>query len=73
MFVCLFVCVCVLEDGELSHREFVSVMKSRTTRGLEKVGNTNKPLEIIRTPLSVSELPIVYFVYQSTSEIRTPL
>ena len=62
--LCLFVCVFVLEDGELSHREFVSVMKSRTTRGLEKVGNTNKPLEIIRTPLSVSEVPIVYSCVQ---------
>jgi len=25
------------DDGELSHREFIKVMKSRTTRGLEKV------------------------------------
>ena len=26
------------DDGELSYKEFVKVMKSRTTRGLEKVG-----------------------------------
>ena len=30
-------CSVLIVDGDLSHKEFIKVMKSRTTRGLEKV------------------------------------
>ena len=41
------------DDGELSHKEFIKVMKSRTTRGLEKVGGVQ------HLDLSLSQLNIV--------------
>ncbi len=34
-------CVCCADDGNLSHREFIKVMKSRGSRGLNKVAMHN--------------------------------
>ena len=35
---------CILDDGELSHKEFVEVMKQRGSRGLAKV-----PMNIVHS------------------------
>jgi len=37
---CIFICAPLLDDNQLSNKEFISVMKNRVQRGLEKPKDT---------------------------------
>ena len=59
-------------DGSLSHKEFIRAMKSRTTRGLEKVHTqTSRSLGV--SCYDSGLYTCMYNIIQWNLSIRTPL
>ena len=75
--VCMYHIVYIV-DGSLSHKEFIRAMKSRTTRGLEKVHKHTHTHTQTSRSLGVSccdsgLYTCMYNIIQWNLSIRTPL